>query len=234
MSTPHIEASKEEIADIVIMPGDPMRAKYIAETYLDDIRLINSVRGMYGYTGAYKNKRITIMGSGMGCPSMGIYSYELFKFYDVQEIIRIGSCGSFTNELQLFDLFLVQNAYSDSNYAKIQNNSMEVNLPASRRLNQRIRETASKKGIKLVEGIVYTTDVFYKESIDYACLNHTYGCIAEEMEALALFHNAKLFNRKASCLLTVSDQLITKEQATIEQREKHFDQMILLALESCI
>jgi len=143
--TPHNEAKKEDIAKIVLMPGDPLRAKYIAENFLSDVKLVNSVRGMYAYTGEYKGKRITVMAHGMGNGSIGIYSYELYKFYDVDKIIRIGSCGAYKEGLKLLDVILAENAYSEGAYAKLQNGCEDNLIPASKELNEKIIETANEK-----------------------------------------------------------------------------------------
>lgn len=232
--TPHIEAKKEEIAKIVLMPGDPMRAKFIAEAYLENYTLVNQVRGIYAYTGFYKGKRITVMASGMGMPSMGIYSYELYKFYDVDTIIRIGSAGSYTKELNLFDVLLVQKAYSESSYAKVQNGCMEECLTSSIPLNKTIEETAKEIGQKLYIGTVHSSDVFYKEKNAYELLQKKYGCMAVEMESFALFHNANLLGKEATCLLTISDSFVTKEETTSKERETAFTSMVFLALEASL
>ncbi len=227
--TPHIEAKKEEIAKIVLMPGDPMRAKFIAETYLQDRQLVNRVRGALAYTGFYKNKKVTIMASGMGMPSMGIYSYELYKFYEVDTIIRIGSAGSYTKELNLFDVLLVENAYSESNYAKVQNGCMATVLSSTKEVNEVIESTAKELGKKITMGTVHSSDVFYKEKNEYEILYRNHGCMAVEMESFALFHNAKILGKKAACLLTISDSFITKEETTSIEREKAFTDMVELA-----
>ncbi len=232
--TPHIEAKKEEIANIVFMPGDPMRAKFIAETYLEDYTLVNQVRGIYAYTGFYKGKRVTVMASGMGMPSMGIYSYELYKFYDVDTIIRIGSAGSYTEELHVFDLLLVEKAYSESSYAKVQNGCTEDILSSSTELNTILKETAKEVGQKLSVGTVHSSDVFYKEKNEYEKLRQNYGCMAVEMESFALFHNANSLGKKATCVLTISDSFITKEETTSKERETSFTAMIELVLEASL
>jgi purine-nucleoside phosphorylase len=234
MATPHIEAKEGEIADIVLMPGDPLRAKFIAEHYLENAVMFNSVRNMLGYTGYYHGKRVSVMGSGMGMPSMGIYSYELFKFYNVDSIIRIGSCGSFTNDLKIYDIFLADKAYSDSIYSFSQNGDTTKIISSSNDLSNKIEETAKNKGIKIVRGNVYSTDVFdpYKENPNYDVPINEYKCIAAEMETFALFHNAKILNKKAACLLTVSDSILKKEGISAEEREKSFTEMIELALNS--
>jgi purine-nucleoside phosphorylase len=232
MATPHIEALKGDIAETVLMPGDPLRAKFIAETFLKDVVMFNDVRNMLGYTGYYKGRKVSVMGSGMGIPSIGIYSYELFKFYDVKKIIRVGSCGALVPDLDLFDIVLATKAYSESSYAKVQNNYKESFIESSKTLTNKIEKTAKKIGINITKGIVYSTDVFYKEKPNLEEVVNSYNCIAVEMEAFALFHNARILKKEAACILTVSDSLITKEKTTSEEREKHFIEMIKLALES--
>lgn len=232
--TPHIEAKKEDIAKIVLMPGDPLRAKFIAENYLTDYKLINQVRGMLGYTGYYKGKKVTVMGSGMGIPSMGIYSYELFKFYDVDTIIRIGSCGAYTKDLNLFDLILVNESYSISTYAFDQNGYEGKIIEASKILNDKIINKAHELNLKINTARIHCSDVFYKETNSFKKLYEKHGCLAVEMESFALFHNAKILNKKAACILTVSDNLETKEETTSIERQTAFTTMIKLALESIL
>lgn len=232
--TPHIESSKEDIAKTVIMPGDPKRAEFIAKTFLDDYKLVNEVRGMLAYTGYYKGQRVTVMGSGMGIPSMGIYSYELFNVYDVDKIIRVGSCGAYTDFLDLYDLILVKNSYSNSTYSVIQNGSKKDIIPSSRELNNKILNTAKKHNIEIREGTVHCSDVFYRENNPFAELYNNRGCLAVEMETFALFHNANSLNKEATCILTVSDNLVTKQETTSEERQTAFTQMIELALESIL
>ena len=230
--TPHNNAKKEDIAKTVIMPGDPLRAKFIAETFLKDYRLVNTVRNIYAYTGYYNDKLVTVMASGMGMPSMGIYSYELYKFYDVENIIRVGSCGVYTDKLNLFDVVLVDKAYSDSTYAKVQNGCESNVLSGSEILNNKIRETGKNNNIELVEGTIYSSDVFYKENDNYEELRDKYNCLGVEMESFALFHNANVLGKNAACLLTVTDHFITHEKASSEDRQKAFTDMIELALKS--
>jgi purine-nucleoside phosphorylase len=232
MATPHIEALKGDIAESVLMPGDPLRAKFIAETYLTDVKMFNDVRNMFGYTGYYNGKRVSVMGSGMGMPSMGIYSYELFKFYDVDKIIRIGSCGAINADLKLFDVILVESSYSDSSYAYVQNGNTDKVIFSSVPLNNHIEEIAKKEGIKIVKGNIYSTDVFYKKQVDYKNIIDNYKCLGVEMESFALFHNAKVLGRDAACILTVSDSLVTNEVTSSEEREKSFTAMIELALKT--
>ncbi len=234
MATPHNEALKEDIAKTVIMPGDPLRAKYIAENFLDDYKLVNQVRGMYAYTGYYKGKKVTVMAHGMGNPSIGIYSYELYKEYDVDEIIRIGSAGATSEKIPLRSIILVEKSYSKSNFAKIQNNEEKVILNSSTSLNNKIKEASKKFNIKILNSVVYCTDVFYNETEDPNVLYKDYGCTCVEMESFALFHMANVLNKKAACILTISDNLITKEELPSIQRQNSFNDMIKLALESIL
>lgn len=230
--TPHNEAKIEDIAKTVIMPGDPLRAKYIAETYLENYKLVNTVRNMYAYTGYYNGKKVTVMASGMGMPSIGIYSYELFKFYDVDEIIRVGSAGAYTKDLNLYDVVLVQGCYSESSYAKTQNGCEDNMMYASDSLNFYIKQAASDNNIPITIANVHSSDVFYKENNNYKELYEKYGCMCVEMESFALFHNANVLNKKAACILTISDSLVTKEETSSEERQKSFNKMIELALKS--
>lgn len=235
MSTPHNNAGREQIAGTVIMPGDPLRAKFIAETYLACPVLFNDVRGMYGYTGEYRGKRISVMGSGMGMPSMGIYSYELFHFYNVENIIRIGSAGSYCKELNLLDLLLVTKSYSESTYALVQSGyNKDVAFP-SEILNHKLRKASEALGKRLMEGMVHSTDVFYREySADYYKKLYGQGCLAVEMESFALFHNAAACKKQAACLLTISDSFVSSENTTAEQRQNSFTDMIETALEAAV
>ena len=234
MTTPHNEAAKKDIAPIVLMPGDPLRAKYIAATYLQDVKQFNSVRNMFGYTGTYKGKRISVMGSGMGMPSIGIYSYELYKFYEVENIIRIGSAGAYTKDLQLYDLVLAQSAWSESSYAMAQAGiAQDIQYPDAS-LNQEILNCAKEWKIPLVEGRIHSSDVFYhEEQVDgHEEFYAKHQCICVEMESYALFHNAHILHKKAACLLTISDSLVSHMATTAKEREQSFDTMITLALES--
>ena len=232
--TAHIEAKKEEIAKNVIMPGDPLRAKEIAEKYLENAKCINNVRGMLGFTGTYKNKPVTVFASGMGMPSMGIYAYELFKFYDVETIIRVGSTGAYTPDLKLYDVVLADEAYSNSSFAKVQSNNTNQILKPTENLNNKIKHTAEKLNMKLHTGRIHSSDVFYKENNEYQKMVKEHNCICVEMESFALFQTADLLKKQAACLLTVSDSFVTKEETTSEERQKSFTQMIELALESII
>ena len=230
--TPHNEAGIEEIAKTVIMPGDPLRAKYIAENFLDDYKLVNKVRNMYAYTGKYNGKEVTVMASGMGMPSIGIYSYELFKFYDVDKIIRVGSAGAYTKDLNLYDVVLVNGCYSESSYAKTQNGCEDNMMYANNSLNFYIKQAADENNIPITIANVHSSDVFYKENDNYKELYEKYGCMCCEMESFALFHNANVLHKKAACLLTISDSLVTQEKTTPEERQSSFNKMIELALKS--
>ena len=234
MSTPHNEANKGDIAKTVIMPGDPLRAKYI----VDDYKLVNEVRGMYAYTGTYKNKELTVMAHGMGMPSVGIYSYELFKFYDVENIIRIGSCGAYLPELKLFDIVLSENVFSESNYALTLNNDDCHVATSSSQLNSIIENTSNDLGINLTKGNTVCTDCFdvYMTDVNKFLerVPDGFNPVSAEMEAFALFYNAKLLNKNASCLMSVVDSKFIKDVATSEERQTGLNQMIQLALDSAI
>ncbi len=232
--TPHNRARIGEIAKTVIMPGDPIRAKVMTERFLENYKLVNDVRGMYAYTGTYKGVPVTIMASGMGMPSMGIYSYELFKFYDVDNIIRVGSAGAYTDELNLYDIVLANSAYSESTFGLVQNNETRDILESSNKINEVIRSTALESNIKIIEGTLHSSDVFYKENNKFRELYDKYKCLACEMESFALFHNANTLGKNATCLVTISDNLVTHEETTSEERQNSFDQMFVLALESVI
>ena len=230
--TPHIEAKLGEIAKTVLMPGDPLRAKHIADTYLEDVKLVNKVRNIYAYTGKYKGKEVTIMASGMGMPSIGIYSYELYKFYNVENIIRIGSAGAYTSDINLYDLVLAEDAYSLSSFAKIQGYDSEF-IKANEHLNNVIKESALKLNKNLKVGVIHSTDVFYGNA-DINDLYQNKKCLCVEMESFALFYNALKLNKKAACLLTISDNLITHEETTSEERQTAFGDMMEVALEAAI
>lgn len=233
MPTVHIESKEEDIAKRVLMPGDPNRAHYIAMKFLKDARLVNKVRGELAYTGTYKDVPVTIFSSGMGIGSMGIYSYELFNDYNVEEIIRIGTAGSYTTDLNLYDVLLVDSVFSKTYFDEEAGHENIEIINSSFELNSKIMNTALVKGIKLKQGRVHTTEAFYTESNDYSKYTKE-GCLAVEMETYALLFNAKKFMKKATALLTISDNLITKEQIDSKERERKLDEMIILALESII
>lgn len=227
--TVHNEASLKDIADIVLMPGDPLRAKMIAEKYLTDYKLVNDIRNMYAYTGFYKNKKITVMASGMGIPSIGIYSYELYKFYGVKNIIRLGSAGTIDNTLNLYDLLLVDDAYSKSTYAKMMGNYELDHIGSSKYLNDLIIKKASDLNYKLNIGRVNSKDTFYEEgNVDELIEKKCRAC---EMESFGLFYNAQKLGCNAACILTISDNILTGEETSSEERQNSFTKMIELALE---
>ncbi|MBU3158555.1 purine-nucleoside phosphorylase [Clostridium frigoris] len=231
--TPHIEVKEKGIiAKTVLMPGDPLRAKFIAETFLENVCKFNTVRNIFGYTGTYKGRKISVMASGMGMPSIGIYSYELFDFYDVDNIIRIGSCGAYTTDLKLYDVVLCTEAWSESTYAKVQSGYDKDTIGASSLLNNKLEKIADALGIMVHKEKVHSSDVFYSKNIDtYKDIYEKYGCTCVEMESFALFSNAKVLNKKAACLLTVSDNLVTHELTTSKERQQSFTHMIEIALE---
>ena len=228
--TPHINAKKEDIAKVVLMPGDPLRAKYIAEKYLENYKLVNTVRNMLMFTGTYKGKEVTIAGSGMGQPSIGIYSYELFNFYDVDKIIRIGSAGSYKKDLGLYEVFLADSSYSDSSaYSElVLGEKINIQYP-TKELNHQLEESAKKQGIKLHKGRIHSSDVFYASRPLDETIRVT-GADCVEMESYALFTNAKKLNKQAATLVTISDNLITQEITSSEEREKKFHKMVEIAL----
>lgn len=238
MPTPHNEANKGDIAKTVIMPGDPLRAKYIVENFFEEYKLVNSVRGMYAYTGTYKGKTLTVMAHGMGMPSIGIYSYELYKFYNVENIIRIGSCGAYLPELKLFDIILSENVFSESNYALTLNNDNCHIISSNNELNTIIENTAKTNNISITKGNTVCTDCFdiYMTDVNKFLerIPIEFNPISAEMEAFALFYNAKLLNKKASCLMSVVDSKYIKDTATPEERQTGLNNMIKLALESSL
>ncbi|MBW9152808.1 purine-nucleoside phosphorylase [Clostridium estertheticum] len=231
--TPHIEVKEKGIiAKTVLMPGDPLRAKFIAETFLKNVIKFNTVRNIFGYTGTYKGRKISVMASGMGMPSIGIYSYELFDFYGVENIIRIGSCGAYTTDLKLYDVILCTQAWSESTYAKVQSGYDKDTIDASSLLNNKLEKIADDLGIIVHKEKIHSSDVFYSKNLDsYKEIYEKHGCTCVEMESFALFSNAKVLNKKAACLLTVSDNLVTHELTTSKERQQSFTNMIEIALE---
>ena len=238
MSTPHNEAKIGEIAKTVIMPGDPLRAKYIAENFLDNYKLVNSVRGMYAYTGTYKGKEITIMAHGMGMPSIGIYCYELYKIYGVENIIRIGSCGAYKPDLKLFDIILSENVFTESNFALTLNNENCHIVSSDSSLNKIIIDTSKETNINIYTGNTVCTDCFdvYMTDVNQflARIQEGFNPASAEMEAFALFYVAKVLNKKAACLMSVVDSKYIKEIATPEERQTGLNNMIKLALDSSL
>ena len=236
MSTPHIEAKKGDIAKVVLMPGDPLRAKFIADTFLTDVTRFNTVRNMFGFTGTYKGHKVSVMGSGMGMPSIGIYSYELYSKYDVETIIRIGSAGSYSSDLEVYDTVLGTHAYSESSYAKVQCKDERDCLYPNKDLNDLIIKTAEKINMPLKQSGIHSSDVFYRQgTTDYTKeIVEKFDCKLVEMESFALFSNANVLGKKAACLLTVSDSFVNHIETTAKERETSFTTMMEIALESAI
>lgn len=232
-ATPHIEVTDaSKIAKTVLMPGDPLRAQYIADTYLENVEQFNQVRGMYGFTGTYKGRKISVMGSGMGMPSIGIYSYELFKFYGVENIIRIGSAGAYDPNLKLFDVIIAKEAYSESSYALTQNGETRDILSGSSVLSQKLLDIANEKNIPTYFARIHSSDIFYREGDSIVeKMYQEKGCVCVEMESFALFHNANVLGKNAACILTISDSLVNHTETTSKQRQTAFHEMIQIALE---
>lgn len=228
--TPHISAKKEDIAKTVLMPGDPLRSEFIAKTFLKNPVLVNDVRGVHGYTGEYNGKKVTVMASGMGQPSIGIYSYELFNFYDVDAIIRVGTCGSFHPDLHARDIIVAMGACTNGNYA------MQYKLPgtfapiADFDLLRRAVEECEKAGVNYKVGNIFSSDTFYDDAnsgMDWAKM----GVLGVEMESAALYCNAARAGKKALCICTVSDSFIyPEENTTAEERQNSFTAMMKIAL----
>ena len=236
--TPHINAKDTDIAKIVLAPGDPLRAKYIAENFLEDYRLVNTVRNILAYTGTYKGKEITVFSTGMGMPSMGIYCYELYKFYNVETIIRIGSCGAYSADLNIFDTILVDNSYTEGNFAYEWNEKDCHLAKSSSFLNEIIENVSIQNNIPYVKGNILCSDCFdgYLEDVN-SLINRfpkELNIIGAEMESFALFYLAKYLGKQASCLLTVVDSICKKQEISSEDREKSLNNMIKLALESAV
>lgn len=235
MSTPHNNAKKGEIAKTVLMPGDPLRAKFIADTFLEDVVCFNEVRNMFGYTGTYKGKKVSVMGSGMGMPSIGIYSYELYSQYDVENIIRVGSAGAYSEDVNLYDVVLADSAYSESSYALTAFNYKEdVMLPSSE-LNSKLQESAKELNIPIKTARIHSSDVFYRDSgVTYQDIYNETKSVCVEMESFALFANAKKLNKHAACVVTISDSLVTHEATTAMERQNSFTKMMEVALNAAI
>ncbi len=232
--TPHIScADASLVAKTVLLPGDPLRAKFIAETFLNDVVEFNTTRGMHGYTGKYNGKLISVMGSGMGQPSLGIYTYELYQFYGVENIVRIGSAGAYSADLNVFDTVLVTEAYSESTFAKVAFDMRGHVMRSDKALNNKMHKAAEKLGIPLTDIRVHSSDVFYHDNPKFSWekVRDEEGCKAVEMESFALFATAKHLNKKATCLLTISDSFINPAtNTTAEQRQNTFTNMMKIAL----
>ena len=236
--TPHIESKKEDISNIVLMPGDPLRAKYIADNFLSDVKQVNTVRNMFAYTGKYNGKEITVFASGMGMPSIGIYCYELYKFYDVDYIIRLGSCGAYKENINLLDTILVDNSYTEGNFAYALTGDTCHTIKADEYLNNLILNVAKEKNQKLHVGNIICSEVFDYYVKDFNLFKERFpqdlNIIGAEMESFALFYTAKFLNKKAACLLTAVDSRFHTEEISSKDRELSLNDMIKLALETTL
>lgn len=234
MGTPHNSAAAGEIAKTVLMPGDPLRAEFIAKKWLTDSKLVNQIRNIYAFTGKYNGKEVTVMASGMGMPSIGIYSYELFTQYGVESIIRIGSAGAYSERLKLYDVVLAEECWSQSSFGRVQNgDTAEVKYPDPE-LNRMILKAGEACAVQVKPAKIHSSDVFYTEpGMDgYKEIYAKHGCECVEMESFALFHNAKVLGKKAACLLTISDSMITGEATSAKERQEAFGSMMEVALKT--
>jgi purine-nucleoside phosphorylase len=234
MPTPHIEAQAGEFAETVLMPGDPLRAKFIADNFLDDAKCITKVRNMFGYTGTYKGKRVSVMGSGMGVPSVSIYATELYKDYGVEKIIRIGSCGAVRDDIKIRDIVIGMAASTDSNVNRQRFHNVDFAACADFSLLKSVVDTAEKLGKEVHVGNIFTADLFYTPQPEMFATMEKYGILAVEMEAAGLYGVAAEYGKKALTVLTVSDHIKTGEQTTAAERETTFKDMMELTLESVL
>lgn len=231
----HIGAKKGEIAETILLPGDPLRAKYIAETFLEDIKLFNEVRGMYGFTGKYKGQEVSVMGTGMGVPSISIYANELIREYDVQNLIRVGTCGAIQKDVKVRDVILAQGATTDSQVNRLIFGGIDYAPIADFGLLKKAYEAGTEQGLNIRVGNVFTSDTFYRDNAqEVNSLLAKYNVLAVEMETTALYTLAAKFDRKALSVLTVSDHIITGEETTAEERQTTFNEMIEIALQTSL
>lgn len=229
----HIGASENQIAETVLLPGDPLRAKYIAETFLENVICYNEVRNMFGFTGEYKGKRISVQGTGMGVPSISIYINELMNSYNVQNLIRVGTCGAIQKDVQVRDVILAMTASTDSQMNRLTFGGVDYAPTASFDLLKNAYDTGLEKGLKLKVGNVFTADMFYNDNAEHEKWAQ-YGILAIEMETSALYTLAAKYGRKALSVLTVSDHILTGEETTAEERQTTFNEMIQVALDAAI
>lgn len=228
--TPHISCQKEDFAETVIMPGDPLRSKFIAETFLENPVLVNNVRGVQGYTGTYKGKRVSVMASGMGMPSIGIYSHELFNFYDVKNIIRVGTAGSLQEDVKVKDVTIAMSSVTNSNWSSQFEVNAQVPAVCSFELLQKAVKAAEDLGVTAHVGTMYSSDIFY-DMTDTQMKLKELGVMGVEMESAALYYEAMKAGKNALCLCTISDHILTGEQTTSEERQTTFTKMMEIALE---
>lgn len=229
----HINAKQGDIADTILLPGDPLRAKYIAENFLEDVTCYNEVRNMFGYTGTYKGKRVSVQGTGMGVPSISIYTTELMQEYGVQKLIRVGTCGAIQKDVKVRDVIIAQSASTDSKMNEIIFNGIDFAPTADFDLLLKAYNAGVEAGLKIKVGNIFTADMFYSDENQNEKLAQ-YGVLAVEMESAALYTLAAKFGRKALSVLTVSDHIITGEATTSEERQTTFNDMIVVALEAAI
>jgi len=232
MGTPHLEGKKGDVAESVLLPGDPLRAKYIAENFLDNPICYNQVRGMLGYTGEYKGKRVSVQGTGMGVPSISIYVNELLMEYGVKKLFRIGTCGAIHKDVKMRDVILAVSASTDSSINKIRFSGLDYAATADFELLHKAWTIANNKGMPVKAGSILTSDTFYGDDPDWWKIWADYGILTVEMEAAALYTLAAKYHVKALALLTVSDHILTGESCTPQERQETFNQMIEIALES--
>ncbi|QGQ46565.1 purine-nucleoside phosphorylase [Metabacillus sediminilitoris] len=229
----HIGAKENEIAETVLLPGDPLRAKYIAETFLENATCYNEVRGMLGFTGTYKGERISVQGTGMGVPSISIYINELMRSYDVQTLIRVGTCGAIQKDVKVRDVILAMSASTDSQMNRLTFGGVDYAPTANFELLKKAYETGLEKGLNLKVGNIFTADMFYNDNAELEKWAQ-YGILGIEMESAALYTLAAKFNRKALSVLTVSDHILTGEETTADERQTTFNDMIVVALDAAI
>ncbi|MBE6132257.1 MAG: purine-nucleoside phosphorylase [Erysipelotrichaceae bacterium] len=234
MATPHNHAKNGDFAKTVLMPGDPLRAKFIAETFLEDVVQVNSVRNMYGFTGYYKGKKVSVMGSGMGMPSIGIYCHELYEQYGVERIIRVGSCGAYSPDCKVFDVIIAQGACTNSNWSHQYGVSGSLSAICDFGMLKDAYEIAMAQGTRTHVGNILSSDIFYNDQPEVWKKWAKLGCLGVEMESYALYTTAALLNKKALCILTVSDSFTTHEETTAEERQTSFIDMMKIALEVAI
>lgn len=230
----HIGAKENQIAETILLPGDPLRAKYIAETFLENAVCYNEVRGMLGFTGTYKGHPISVQGTGMGVPSISIYIHELMESYGVKQLIRVGTCGALQKDVKVRDVIIAMSASTDSSFNRYRFKGMDFAPTANFDLLKRAYDVAIQKGMNVHVGSVFTSDTFYNEDRDIAKILADYQTLAVEMESAALYTLAAKFNAKALSILTVSDHIITGEETTAEERQTTFSQMMEVALEAAI
>ena len=228
----HISAKPGEIAPVVLMPGDPLRARYIAENFLENVKQVSQTRNVYFYTGTYQGKEVSVGASGMGCPSIGIYSFELYTEYQVETIIRIGTCGAYHTNIKLFDLINAESAASESSYAFNAWGFTEDCMLHQGNIFHQLNLTAAKRKQAIIQSAIHSSDVFYRKEQDIPPTAVKYDCKVVEMESFSLFANARYLKKSAACLLTVSDLIPTHQSISAEEREKALRPMMELALET--